>query len=82
MLNFKSATAILVADPFSSIQVVGVLSLVDVGSSGFTQSLMLTFQRTEPCANTTGLARWLGQGEQSKMKDAENEVQGGKAESK
>lgn len=52
--------------PSSSPGVGGVLSLVNVGSSGFTQSLVLTFQRTEPCANTPGPTRWLDEGGQDK----------------
>lgn len=43
----------------------GVLSTANVGSSGFTQSPMLTFQRTEPSANRPGHSRWLVEGGQA-----------------
>ncbi|CAJ1067832.1 Hypothetical predicted protein [Xyrichtys novacula] len=56
----------------------GLLSPVNVGSSSFTQSLLLTFQRTEPCANTPGPpdGRAREDGARAKDTDEEEEEEG------
>lgn len=74
LLNFKSLSSYnhAASHPLTSAapppltypsSVQGVLSPANVGSSGFTQNLMLTFQRTKPSTNTH--SRWLVEGGQA-----------------